>query len=68
MNTETEDQLLTRKDLAALLGVTPWWLKVADREGRGPARIALGTRTVRYRRSAVEEWLTARETVTARSA
>lgn len=62
MDDVPEEQLLTRAEVAALLKVSPWWLKVADREGRGPARIVLGTHTIRYRRSAVEEWLTTRST------
>jgi excisionase family DNA binding protein len=50
------DQLLSRRDVADLLGVPPKTLAVWAYEGRGPAYFKVG-RHVRYTRTDVELWL-----------
>jgi predicted DNA-binding transcriptional regulator AlpA len=56
MNT---DELLDTKQTAAWLGVAPITLEVWRVKRRGPDYIVLGTRSIRYRRSAVQAWLDA---------
>jgi hypothetical protein len=54
------DCLLTREQVAAMLGLDPHTLACWRSEGRGPAFIKFGSNrsaAVRYRRSAVEAWL-----------
>jgi excisionase family DNA binding protein len=51
-----EDKLLTAKDLAKILGVDTRTLSNWIKENGLPF-IRIGTRTRRFRRSAVESWL-----------
>lgn len=54
------DELLTREQVAAMLGIESHTLACWRSEGRGPALIKFGrgrSAAVRYRRSAVEAWL-----------
>ena len=48
-------------EVAAMLGITPEKLKSMRRSGRGPRPIPIGSKTIRYRMSAIEEYLTALE-------
>ena len=60
MNTEnTNDALLNVKALAALLKVHPRTVWHLDAAGKLPRPIHLATRTVRWRRSEINEWLNA---------
>lgn len=59
MNTNVpleDDRLLTAKQLASILGVDPTTIQNWVRAGQIPS-VKLSTRTRRFRRSAVEEWL-----------
>jgi hypothetical protein len=51
------DALLTKSQVAALLNVTPRWVK--DNTGRGACvpHVPLGERTIRYRRGVVLRWV-----------
>lgn len=54
------DELLTREQVAELLGIDAHTLACWRSEGRGPALVKYGagrSAAVRYRRSAVEAWL-----------
>jgi excisionase family DNA binding protein len=55
MSPPSPDRLLTASEVAALLQVTKAWVYEQTRRHRMP-HIRLG-RYVRYRRSAVEEWI-----------
>lgn len=61
MTKNADDPLLTPEQTAAYLGVSAstlsWWRS----EGRGPTPTKLGYRTIRYRKSAVEQYATSRE-------
>lgn len=52
-----EQQLMTTRELAAKLGVTPNTLAIWRFRGMGPKWVRLGTRIVRYRPSDVDEFL-----------
>jgi predicted DNA-binding transcriptional regulator AlpA len=52
-----EDELLRERELAALLKLSLSQVKKMRAEGTGPPFIRLSERAIRYRRSAVEEWL-----------
>jgi excisionase family DNA binding protein len=56
----TSGDLLTAEDVAALLRVTPAWVYAQTRSRRIP-HLRLG-RYVRYRREALEAWMTEVET------
>ncbi|MEI6239603.1 MAG: helix-turn-helix domain-containing protein [Planctomycetia bacterium] len=54
------DELLTRQQAAALLGLNPHTLACWRTEGRGPALVKFGagrSAAIRYARSAIEAWL-----------
>lgn len=51
--------LLTSKETAAFLKVSPSWLAKARMGGEGPAYIKFG-RSVRYTTAAAQAWLTSR--------
>lgn len=53
--------LLTTKQAAAFLNVSPRTLQDWRLDRSGPTYIALSDRAIRYRRSDLEEWLKARE-------
>jgi predicted DNA-binding transcriptional regulator AlpA len=52
---------ITRLQLAVYLGVTTGALATWERQKMMPAATRLGTRTLRYSRSAIVEWLAQRE-------
>jgi predicted DNA-binding transcriptional regulator AlpA len=54
------DELLTTPATAEWLGVSTQWLEIGRSKGFGPPFVRLSTRRVRYLRSAVLAWLTAR--------
>ena len=54
------DQLLTTKQLAALLAVSEQLVEIWRHKGEGPEWVALGPRCIRYKRSAVVAWLNTR--------
>jgi predicted DNA-binding transcriptional regulator AlpA len=62
----TDESLLKEKDVAELIDVHQFTLSVWRRNGQGPEYIKIG-KNVRYRRSAIDEWLEDR-TVTPRRA
>ena len=51
------DQLLTTKQLAALLAVSEQLVEIWRHKREGPKWVALGPRCIRYKRSAVLAWL-----------
>jgi predicted DNA-binding transcriptional regulator AlpA len=60
-----DDELLNTKTVAALLGVSRQWLEIGrskrkNGEPYGPPFLRLAPQVIRYRRSAVKEWLTKR--------
>lgn len=55
--------LLDSKAVAQRLGVSVDTLRDWRYEGRGPAFLKLGHRTVRYRPSAIDAWLEEQEVV-----
>ena len=54
------DQLLTTKQLAALLAVSDQLVEIWRHKSEGPEWVALGPRCIRYKRSAVLAWLNER--------
>lgn len=54
--TDPKDHLLSERDVAALLAVTPAAVEAWRRKGTGPEWIRVG-RLVRYRRSAIETFI-----------
>lgn len=58
---ETNEDLLTPEQTATLLGVAAKTLKTWRKKNLGPAFLRLGHHTVRYRWSAVQDWLKAKE-------
>ena len=59
-----DDELLSTAAVAKYTGLTADTLRKWRMSGDGPKFIRLGPRTIRYRRSAVDEFLTAREFTT----
>jgi predicted DNA-binding transcriptional regulator AlpA len=55
------DPLLSERELSRWLGISAPTLFRHRRDGTGPNFIRLSARRVAYRRSAVENWLRARE-------
>lgn len=55
-----DDQLLSTKQLAALLGVSEQWVEIARHKNEGPQWTALGPRCIRYQMGEVRKWLAAR--------
>jgi predicted DNA-binding transcriptional regulator AlpA len=60
MQSRDSDQLLSTKQLAALLAVSVQLLENWRQNGEGPEWIALGPRCIRYKRSDVLAWLNTR--------
>lgn len=55
-----EDQLLTNRQVAELLGISPTTLEIWRCRGKGPAFVKYGARgqsPVRYRLSVVMQWM-----------
>lgn len=59
------DELLTSGQLAEWLAVSLQWVEISRAKGYGPPFIRVGARLVRYRRSAVLNWLDGRARVAA---
>ena len=57
---DSDDKLLTAEEVAAMLRMTPAWIYAQTRKDALP-HLRLG-RYVRYRRSAITEWLATIET------
>ena len=55
-----EAELLTPKDAANFLCVSPSWLAKARMRGDGPPYVKLG-RAIRYREGALLQWLRSRQ-------
>ena len=62
MMPETIDPLLTEKELSVWVGVSIPNLQRMRSNGTGPRYVQLSPRRIGYRKSDVEEWLTARTT------
>ncbi|MDU8929672.1 helix-turn-helix domain-containing protein [Alisedimentitalea sp. MJ-SS2] len=56
MQTNDEDRLLTRDEVAKRFGVSKRFLEVSAMRGEGPRRILLG-RLVRYKVSDIRRWI-----------
>ena len=56
MPTKTPPASLNDVDAAAYTGFSPWYLREARLQGRGPSYIRIG-RTIRYRIADLDEWL-----------
>jgi helix-turn-helix protein len=54
------DALLTQAEASALLSIPARTLEAWRGRGRGPEFIRVSARCVRYRRDAIERWLSAR--------
>lgn len=61
MNSPEIETLLTERELCKLLGIGAATAARWRYNGSGPRFVALGTRRVGYRPSAVKEWMDARE-------
>ncbi|HUG80352.1 MAG TPA: helix-turn-helix domain-containing protein [Bryobacterales bacterium] len=53
--------LYTTDEVAKMLRITPEKLKTMRRKGEGPRPIPVGSKTIRYRMRAIEEYFTAKE-------
>lgn len=54
---KTKLQLLTEKEAAKLLGMTPRFLQARRVRGNGPPFIRISSRAIRYRVSDLENWV-----------
>jgi predicted DNA-binding transcriptional regulator AlpA len=52
-----DDELLTARQVAAMLSVSLATFKRIRQRGEGPPSIRVGKRAIRYRRRDVERWL-----------
>ena len=50
-------QLVTKREVAEMLGVNPWTVWELSRTGRFPKPVRIGTKSVRWRLSAVRQWI-----------
>ena len=64
----TENEILTEREVSDWLGVSEPTLFRHRRDGTGPTFIRLSARRVAYRRSAVETWLRGKECQTIKEA
>jgi predicted DNA-binding transcriptional regulator AlpA len=55
--TKTNLQLLTEKEAAELLGMTPRFLQARRVRGNGPPFVRISSRAIRYRVSDLESWV-----------
>jgi len=60
----THHELLSEREVSDWLGLSEPTLFRHRRDGTGPRFIRLSERRIAYRRTAVEEWLSAREQLT----
>jgi predicted DNA-binding transcriptional regulator AlpA len=51
------EKLLTRDDVADLIGVSRSRFDMIRRAGNGPVEVRLGHRTLRFRPADVDDWL-----------
>lgn len=51
------EPLLSERDAATILGLTPRTLQAWRARGDGPAFVRISSRCVRYQPSALEEWI-----------
>jgi predicted DNA-binding transcriptional regulator AlpA len=63
-----DDELLTTKQVAQLLGVSEAWLKKRRADGTGPPYEKISTRCVRYPRNGLRPWREERDRVARRAA
>jgi predicted DNA-binding transcriptional regulator AlpA len=54
------EKLLTREDVAEIIGVTPDRFDIIRRQGKGPVEVRLGHRTLRFRPADIDAWLVSR--------
>jgi predicted DNA-binding transcriptional regulator AlpA len=54
---KTNLQLLTEKEAAKLLGMTPRFLQARRVRGNGPPVVRISSRAIRYRVSDLEGWV-----------
>src|SRR5947209_5615659 len=54
------DALLTTREVADWLGVSPIWVEIGRSKGYGPPFIKIGPRYIRYRPDDVVEWMKSR--------
>jgi predicted DNA-binding transcriptional regulator AlpA len=54
---DNENELLTERDAADWLKLTSKCLQAWRQQGRGPAFVRIGSRTVRYRVTDLREWV-----------
>lgn len=59
---DSNDEILTEHEVCSWLGISEPTLFRHRRNGTGPKFVRLSARRFGYRRSAVEEWLSGRET------
>jgi predicted DNA-binding transcriptional regulator AlpA len=59
LSDESQNQLLSERQLAAELGLAPATLRKWRARNAGPPFIRLSRRAIRYRRADVERWLAA---------
>ena len=57
---EADDQLLTTREVAAYLGMSEQWVTLGRSKKYGPPFVRVGTRRLRYKKSAVRAWLESR--------
>jgi len=57
------DTLLTREDVARILGINAETFDHMRRRGDGPPEVKLGHRTIRYRPVDIDAWLISRQNV-----
>lgn len=50
-------QLITKVEVAKMLGVNPWTVWELSRTGRFPKPVRIGTKSVRWRLSDVRQWI-----------
>lgn len=59
MDTSDENRLLTTREVARILEVSPKTLEKWRSEGKGPAFVTLSGRAVRYRFDKLRSWIEA---------
>ncbi len=56
-----DNTLLRIQDVVAKCGITRAWIYILMRDGRFPAPMRVGVRAVRWRASAIDQWINERE-------
>lgn len=57
---DSDDQLLTTREVAAYLGMSEQWVTLGRSRNYGPKFVRVGNRRLRYKKSAVRAWLESR--------